>query len=324
MTAAFGDAVRDQDPVVKPSGDARFGDYQCNAAMALAKKLGMKPRDVAVKIVEQLRGSAADLLNLGDDCIAGPGFINFKLSDAFIAGQLNAIAPEADGSKDDRLGIETVPAANRQTVVIDYSSPNVAKEMHVGHLRSTIIGDVLARSLGFQGHNVIRQNHLGDWGTQFGKVILALWHLCMARHTGETAADFDRLAGQLSDLAKTDSPQKLALLRERAAVHQENLDRDPDGSRFLDYIKTLEPSFPCCCRPIAMSTRLNQPPTARTSLSNPRPDRPRRCRSCRGMSRPCFREKRAETIPRNWRLGVVPKRRHFANATNCIAAWAFC
>lgn len=244
MAASFGEAVRGDDPLVKPSGDAKFGDYQCNAAMGLAKKLGTKPREVALKIVESLRASAAEMVDLPDHCIAGPGFINLRLKDEFIASQLVAIPPaDSNSDVDDRLGVEPVDASARQTVVIDYSSPNVAKEMHVGHLRSTIIGDVLARTLGFQGHHVIRQNHLGDWGTQFGKVILALWHLCMARHTGETSADFDRMAGELSDAAKTDSPRKLEILRARAGIHQTNLDRDPDGVEFLDYIKTLEPSF---------------------------------------------------------------------------------
>lgn len=253
MLAAFGEAVRGEDPLVKASTDGKFGDYQCNAAMSLAKKLGRKPRDVAVEIVTALRPLVAEYINLPDNCIAGPGFINLQLNDRFLANQLRAIPPLRDGGAlddglrsaavDDRLGTEPIATADRQTVVVDYSSPNVAKEMHVGHLRSTIIGDVIVRVLAFQGHDVVRQNHLGDWGTQFGKIILALWHLCMSKHSGETAADFDRMAAELIEAAKNDPKRKVELLRERAAVHQRHLDRDPDGSAFHDYIRALTPSF---------------------------------------------------------------------------------
>ncbi len=159
MESALGAEFRDADPVLRPSASPQFGDYQANAAMALAKKLGQKPRDVAQKIV--------DALDVLDVCsaveIAGPGFINLTVRNEALgqaAGELLA---------DDRLGVPVVE--RRQRVIVDYSAPNVAKEMHVGHLRSTIIGDALARVLGFAGHEVIRQNHLGDWGTPFGMLI---------------------------------------------------------------------------------------------------------------------------------------------------------
>lgn len=150
------------DPMVRAAGDPKFGDYQCNAAMSLAKPLGAKPRDVAQRILD-----AARLDDLAEKTeIAGPGFINIRLRESALAGRLAAIAP---ASNEDRVGIPKTPTPMR--VVVDYSSPNIAKQMHVGHLRSTIIGDVFVRTLTFLGHEVIRQNHVGDWGTQFGMLI---------------------------------------------------------------------------------------------------------------------------------------------------------
>ncbi|HEX7081621.1 MAG TPA: arginine--tRNA ligase [Gammaproteobacteria bacterium] len=159
LRKAFGDEHAETDPLVRPSGDARFGDYQANVAMSLAKQVKQKPRDVAQKIVEAL--DAADLFSKVE--IAGPGFVNLTL-DAAALGRL-AAAMHAD----ERLGVPR--AEPPQRVVVDYSSPNVAKEMHVGNLRSTIIGDAIARVLRFLGHETIGQNHLGDWGTQFGMLI---------------------------------------------------------------------------------------------------------------------------------------------------------
>ena len=144
-------------PLLALSGKAQFGDYQANGAMGAAKKMNTNPRDLATKIIANL-----DLDGIADKLeIAGPGFINIHLSNAFLAKQLQTPAS--------RPSVETP-----QTVVVDYSSPNLAKEMHVGHLRSTIIGDSVARVLEYQGHNVIRQNHMGDWGTQFGMLIAEL------------------------------------------------------------------------------------------------------------------------------------------------------
>ena len=144
------------DPVLRVSDRA---DFQANGALALAKEVGRPPREVAEEVV-----AAA---SLGDVCsvveVSGPGFVNLTLSDGFVAGLVAA------QSADPRLGV--APAARPETVVVDYSAPNVAKEMHVGHLRSTLIGDALARVLGFLGHTVIRENHVGDWGTPFGMLI---------------------------------------------------------------------------------------------------------------------------------------------------------
>jgi len=147
--------------IVRPATDAKFGDYQANGVMALAKELKTNPRQFAEEVVKNL--------DVGDICeppeIAGPGFINFRLKTEFLAEMLLEINADAHG----RLGISK--AAKPQTVVVDFSCPNIAKQMHVGHLRSTIIGDCICRVLEFQGHKVIRQNQIGDWGTHFRMLI---------------------------------------------------------------------------------------------------------------------------------------------------------
>ncbi len=235
---AFGPDFADVNPQVRATGDVKFGDYQSNVAMGLAKRLGKKPREIADSIAAAIDETSAGLLAPVE--VAGPGFINLRLRDEAIAGMLERIPAAPVIAEKDRLGIETCDAASVETVVVDYSSPNVAKEMHVGHLRSTAIGDVIARTIAFQGHRVIRQNHLGDWGTQFGKIILALWHLCMGRHQAEDHRDFDRLADELN---KSSDAEKQRILAARCTIHQQNLDRDPDGREFHDYIQTLDPSF---------------------------------------------------------------------------------
>lgn len=149
-------------PLVAPSKKAGFGDYQANGAMGAAKALKTNPRELAAKIVENLH--LDDIAEKVD--IAGPGFINIHLKPTWLAKQLH------NASMDPRLGIDKKPSPHN--VVIDYSAPNLAKEMHVGHLRSTIIGDAIARVLELLGDNVIRQNHVGDWGTQFGMLIAEL------------------------------------------------------------------------------------------------------------------------------------------------------
>jgi arginyl-tRNA synthetase len=155
------------DVVVRPTSDEKFGDYQWNGAMSLARSIGKKPRDVAEAVVSRLRTD--------DICrkieIAGPGFVNFYLNHDYVAKWLSRIPePGSDGSV--RLGL--LPVSSPETVVVDFSSPNLAKEMHVGHLRSTVIGDCIARILEFAGHRVIRENHVGDWGTQFGMLLAHL------------------------------------------------------------------------------------------------------------------------------------------------------
>ncbi|WII93460.1 arginine--tRNA ligase [Kingella negevensis] len=144
---------------LQPAKDPKFGDFQVNGVMGAAKASKQNPRELAQKVAEELQGKGV----IATAEVAGPGFINLRLSPAFLAEKLSG------SLKNDHLGVEQ--AATPKTVVIDYSSPNLAKEMHVGHLRSSIIGDSIARVLGFLGHKVVRQNHVGDWGTQFGMLV---------------------------------------------------------------------------------------------------------------------------------------------------------
>ena len=147
------------DPLVRPTQDPKFGDFQSNVVLGLAKRLGEKPRGVAERLVGALK--------LDELCetpeIAGPGFINFRVRPDYLARALGAV------QADPRLGVPAAPEPKR--VIVDFSSPNLAKEMHIGHLRTTVIGDTLARLFEFQGDDVLRLNHVGDWGTQFGMLL---------------------------------------------------------------------------------------------------------------------------------------------------------
>ncbi len=159
MIAAGADAQCEA--LVRQSGKVQFGDYQANGIMPAAKKLGLNPREFAQNVLDK-----ADLQDIAEKTeIAGPGFINIFLKDTWLADNISRAV------QDPKLGVHN---PEKQTVVVDYSSPNVAKEMHVGHLRSTIIGDAVVRTLEFLGNNVIRANHVGDWGTQFGMLIAYL------------------------------------------------------------------------------------------------------------------------------------------------------
>ncbi len=167
FAAALAGLVDDASPyvaMVKPSRDPKFGDYQANCAMPLAKVLKKKPPEIAKELIGRLE--LGDVLEPPE--IAGPGFINLRFKKEWLAEAVRGLAA------DERLGVS--PVASPKTFVIDYSSPNVAKPMHVGHLRSTIIGDSLVRLLRFLGHRVITDNHLGDWGTQFGMLIHGYKH----------------------------------------------------------------------------------------------------------------------------------------------------
>ncbi len=225
ITAAYG---LDVDPLVGPAQNEKFGDYQANAAMGLAKtvteKTGQKtnPRAVAEAIIAKL-----DLGNMvGEVSIAGPGFINVKLSPEWLGHQIRSVAA------DSRLGIEK--KTHPQTVVVDYSGPNVAKQMHVGHLRSTIIGDAIARVLEFEGDNVIRQNHIGDWGTQFGKVVLAMWYGALANHLGKSeflSALIDQWAAAIES---KNEKAKADVVGQLAALHREFVAADPKGTEIFE------------------------------------------------------------------------------------------
>ena len=190
----------DLDPArgdVTQSADSRFGDYQANAAMALAKEKRANPRDVAAQIISKL-----DVTGLSAPPeIAGAGFINFRLENSFLSSAISAMA------KDERLGVSRV--AQPRKIVVDFSSPNVAKPMHVGHIRSTILGDCLVRVARFLGYDVVADNHIGDWGTQFGKVIYG-WKHFLDREALEKDAisELVRLYREVNRIEETDEAIK--------------------------------------------------------------------------------------------------------------------
>lgn len=215
---ALSELVSDVSPLldmIRPAQDAKFGDFQANFAMPLAKQLGKPPREVAQQVL--------DRLDLADFCepaeIAGPGFINVRLRTDFVASLVQQIAG------DDRLGYQ--PVAQPRQVVVDFSSPNVAKPMHVGHLRSTVIGDAICRTLRFVGHTVTSDNHIGDWGTQFGMIIYGYRHFrddasWQASPVGELARLY-KLVNQLSDYHATNA--KLPMLQKAVTESREKLEQ---------------------------------------------------------------------------------------------------
>lgn len=190
---AFGSEFSGE-PMVK-AGDPKFADYQCNAAMALSRQLGRPPREVATEILRHVQ--------LADVCepaqIAGPGFINVRISTTWLARRLAELF--TDSASKARGGVAR--AAQSATVVVDYAGPNIAKEMHVGHLRSSILGDAIARTLAFVGHRVVRQNHVGDFGTQFGMLI---------RHAKDLKLD----TGEMPQISDLDSYYKQAAQRDKS------------------------------------------------------------------------------------------------------------
>jgi arginyl-tRNA synthetase len=178
--------------MTRPAADARHGDYQANFAMPLAKALGRRPQELAAEIVAKI---PADHPMIEAASVAGPGFINVKLRDGWIAEQVRLLGT------DERLGVEKVASA--KTFVIDYSGPNVAKPLHVGHLRSTIIGEALCRTLRFLGHTVIGDNHLGDWGTQFGILLYGYKNLLDAEaYAANPVRELARLYVEVRNLTR--------------------------------------------------------------------------------------------------------------------------
>ena len=187
FAAALVGMITDVAPVlemIRPAQDAKFGDFQANFAMPLSKQLGKPPREIAQMAVDRLEIS--DLCEPAE--IAGPGFINLRLRAEFIAQRISMIAG------DDRLGVQ--PTRVPRNIVVDFSGPNVAKPMHVGHLRSTVIGDAICRTLRFAGHHVTSDNHIGDWGTQFGMIIYGY------RYLRDDAAFAENAVGELARLYK--------------------------------------------------------------------------------------------------------------------------
>jgi arginyl-tRNA synthetase len=181
LISAFGDAFAAVDPILGVSTNPKFGDYQANVALSLAKWVGRPPREVAQVIADSLR--VDDLCE--SPVVAGPGFINLTLKPAYLEHWLRQI------QSDSRLGMALTDKPAR--IIVDFSGPNIAKEMHVGHLRSTIIGDAIARVLEFQGHDVLRLNHVGDWGTQFGMLITYLREVCPEALITSNAVDLGDL-----------------------------------------------------------------------------------------------------------------------------------
>ena len=209
--------------MVLPSQEAKFGDYQANCAMPLGKRLGKPPREIAAELVERL-----DVSELCEPPIlAGPGFINLRLWDAWICEQLGELVRD-----EERLG---VPMANEpRTFVLDYSAPNVAKPMHVGHIRSTVIGDALCRVLKFLGHRVTSDNHIGDWGTQFGMIIYG-W-----KHEGDEEAlakdpvgELTRLYKSVNEQVERDENVRTAVLNETVKLHTGDPENKSLWERFL-------------------------------------------------------------------------------------------
>src|SRR6266581_1332372 len=225
IVASSGPEYGDADPLIRPSS---FADFQANVALPLGKRLGRPPRQVASELTARL--------HVTDMCaepeVSGPGFINFTLRDDWIAAQASQML------SDPRLGLAL--AAIPQTVVVEYSSPNVAKEMHVGHLRTTIVGDAIARVLEFAGHRVIRDNHLGDWGTPFGMLIEHLLDV------GETSAEAELLKTDPNSFYQTarrkfdSDPEFAKRSRERVVWLQAG---DPDTIRLWKELVALSREY---------------------------------------------------------------------------------
>ncbi|MDR2169329.1 MAG: arginine--tRNA ligase [Planctomycetaceae bacterium] len=200
--------------LVRPSQDVRFGDYQSNIAMPFAKRLSRNPREVAGEIVSRLK--------VDDICesveVAGAGFINMALSESFLAAQVCKVFSDVVG-----LGISLV---GRRRFIVDYSGPNVAKPMHVGHLRSTVLGNAITRMLRFRGHDVITDNHLGDWGTQFGMIIFGYKnYLDVDLYNRQPVEELSRIYRLVrGKMDAGDVEVSAAALRETAKLHEGDAD----------------------------------------------------------------------------------------------------
>jgi len=214
--------------MIRPSQDPKFGDYQANFAMPLGKRLDRPPRDVATEIVARLNAAPG----LGKIClppeIAGPGFVNLRLRDDWIVVQVMHAAA------DERLGIE--PVASPRTYIVDYSSPNVAKPMHVGHIRSTVIGAALYRTLKFLGHKAISDNHIGDWGTQFGMIIFGYKHfLDRKKYDDGRVAELGRVYRFVNRLVSYfEGMDRLPAMKARLKQQQETLTREEAAAKSGD------------------------------------------------------------------------------------------
>ena len=222
--ADLGGKSADLVELVRPSQDPKFGDYQANSAMPLAKHLGRPPRDVAAEIVARL--DVADLCETPE--IAGPGFINLRLRTDRLAAEVERAI------SDERLGVAM--AVTAKTFIVDYSAPNVAKPMHVGHIRSTVIGDSLYRTLKFLGHRVIGDNHLGDWGTQFGMILYGYKHfLDRAAYEHDRVQELARLYRLVRQLVDyQESRQQLPQLETEITQRETEVQRQKAAAATLD------------------------------------------------------------------------------------------
>ena len=200
----------DCDPVLALAKNPSFGDYQSNAMMGMAKKLGKNPRELAAAVEKAVLSHPEFSSLLARVEVAGPGFLNLHLCDQALTGRL---------SSGDLALPRPLPPEQRKTVVVDYSSPNIAKEMHVGHIRSTILGDSIARVLEFLGHRVLRQNHLGDWGTQFG-MLVAYFSRFPEKLDSAGLSDVEENYRQANDLFKNDPEFESAARQAVVSLHQ--------------------------------------------------------------------------------------------------------
>jgi arginyl-tRNA synthetase len=223
--------------MIRPAQDPKFGDYQANCAMSLGKQLGKPPREVAQQIVARL--GLDDLCESAE--IAGPGFINLRLRNDWLTSRLSELVA------DERLGV--APVATPRSYIVDFSSPNVAKPMHVGHIRSTVIGDSLVRTLRFLGHQVVADNHLGDWGTQFGMIIYGYRHfLNAAAYEQSPVAELGRVyrvVRQLMDYHEAVSrrpadEQKLERLEAELSAARTASEANPQDKKLSKQVKRLE------------------------------------------------------------------------------------
>jgi arginyl-tRNA synthetase len=209
--------------VLRPTSDPKHGDYQVNGVLPLAKKLGKNPRELALLVAEKLRVHEA----IAEAEVAGPGFINLRLADSWLASRLTEFL--ADGERD---GVPT--SATRERVIVDFSGTNIAKQMHVGHLRSTIIGDALVRILRFLGHEVTGDNHVGDWGTQFGLLIAGLREFGSEEALSEEPiTELDRIYKAASERAKADPAFADAARKELAKLQSGDAENTRLWKRFV-------------------------------------------------------------------------------------------
>jgi arginyl-tRNA synthetase len=211
-------------PYVRPCPDAKHGDFQTNAALVQAKEAKTNPRELAAQLAE-----AIDLDGVAEKPeIAGPGFLNFRLTPGYLGRQV------VQRWSNDRLGVS--PAASPETVILDYSSPNIAKEMHVGHLRSTILGDALARIYSFLGYKVIADNHLGDWGTGFGMILLGYKREGdPEKLKADPFAHLEAIYRKIQDEAKSDDGVREAAKRELVLLQQGDAKNREMWNEFLKY-----------------------------------------------------------------------------------------